>query len=103
MDLLAARELELGHVGGLNHTFPVLHPLVDGHYNLATVDPGLCPGAFQRHHTQLNGAWAVDSMPVMDVHQEGLSPDPSEPAVQATGYTRCRGGCRLQPLHTGPP
>ena len=31
VDLLAARELERGHAGGLSHTFFVLQPGVDGH------------------------------------------------------------------------
>ena len=70
---------------------------------MASLDPGLCPGAFQRHHAHLNGAWTGDSMPVTDVHRAGLSPGPLGPAVQATSYTHCQGGCSLQPLHTGPP
>ena len=70
---------------------------------MASLDLGLCPGAFQRHHAHLNGAWTGDSMPVTDVHRAGLSPGPLGPAVQATSYTHCQGGCSLQPLHTGPP
>ena len=31
VDLLAARELELGRAGGLSHMFFVLQPGVDGH------------------------------------------------------------------------
>ena len=95
VDLLVAREFELVRVGGLSHMFLVLQLGVDGHYDLATVDPGLCPGAFQKHRAQLNGAWTADSMPATDIHREGLSPDPSGAAVQATGYTRCQGGCSL--------
>ena len=45
-DLLAARELELGPVEGLNHMLLVLQLGVDGRYNLANVDSGRCPGAF---------------------------------------------------------
>ena len=57
MDLLEARELELGPVQCLNHMLLVLQLGVDGHYDLANVDPGhRCPGAFQRHHTYLSGA-----------------------------------------------
>ena len=67
------------------------------------MDPGLCPGAFQRHHAHLNGAWSGDSVPVIDAHRARLSPGPLGPAMQATGCTHCQGGCSLQPLHTGPP
>lgn len=35
-------------------------------------------------------------MSVMDVHQAGLSPGPLGPAVQATGYMYCQGGCSLR-------
>ena len=42
MDLLAARELDLGPSEGLNHTLLVLQLGADGHYDLANVDPGHC-------------------------------------------------------------
>ena len=42
VDLLAARELELGPAEGLNHMLLVLQLGADGHYNLAHVDPGHC-------------------------------------------------------------
>ena len=45
VDLLAARELELGPSEGFNHMFLVLQLGADGHYDLANVDPGQCvPG-----------------------------------------------------------
>ena len=46
VDILEARELELGPVEGLNHMLLVLQLGVDGRYNLANVDSGRCPGAF---------------------------------------------------------
>ena len=42
VDLLAARELDLGPVEGLNHMLLVLQLAADGHYDLANVDPGHC-------------------------------------------------------------
>ena len=42
MDLVAARELELGPVEGFNHMFLVLQLGADGHDDLAKVDPGHC-------------------------------------------------------------
>ena len=40
VDLLAARELELGPAEGLSHTLLVLQVGVDGHCDLAGMDPG---------------------------------------------------------------
>ena len=42
VDLLVARELELGPVEGLNHMLLVLQLGADAHYDLANVDPGPC-------------------------------------------------------------
>lgn len=42
MDLLAARELELGSSQSLNHMFLVLQLGSDGHDDLANVNPGHC-------------------------------------------------------------
>ena len=42
MDLLAARELKLGPAEGLNHMLLALQLGADGHYDLASVDPGHC-------------------------------------------------------------
>ena len=42
VDLLVARELELGPAEGLNHMLLVLQLGVEGHYDLANVDPGHC-------------------------------------------------------------
>ena len=42
VDLLAARELELGPAEGFNHMFLVLQLGVDGHYDLGTVYSGHC-------------------------------------------------------------
>ena len=45
VDLLAARELELGPVESPNHMLLLLQLGVDGHYDLADVNPGHCaPG-----------------------------------------------------------
>ena len=40
MDLLAARELELGPVESLKHMLLILQLGEDGHHDLARVDPG---------------------------------------------------------------
>lgn len=42
MDLLSARELELGLAEGLSRMLLVLQLGVDGLYDLASVDPGHC-------------------------------------------------------------
>ena len=42
VDILSARELELGPVEGFNHMFLVLQLGADGHYDLANMDPGHC-------------------------------------------------------------
>ena len=42
VDVLAARELELCPAEGFNHMVLVLQLGVDGHYDLANVDPGHC-------------------------------------------------------------
>ena len=42
LDLLAARELELGPVEGLNHILLVLQLGMNGYYDLANVNPGHC-------------------------------------------------------------
>ena len=45
VDLLAARELELGPVESPNHMLLFLQLGVNGHYDLADVNPGHCaPG-----------------------------------------------------------
>ena len=48
VDLLAARKLELGPAEGLNHMLLVLQLDVDGHYDLANVDPGHCALGFPK-------------------------------------------------------
>ena len=40
VDLLVARELDLGPAEGLSHMLLVLQAGVDGHYDFAGVDPG---------------------------------------------------------------
>ena len=50
VDLLAARELELGPAEVLNQTLPVLQLGADGHFDLPTV-----PWGFQRLFTHLSG------------------------------------------------
>ena len=48
VDLLAAKELELGPTEGLDHRLLVLPLSADGHCDLANVDPGQCaPGLFR--------------------------------------------------------
>lgn len=42
MDLLAARELELGSTKSLNHMFLILQLSADGHDDLANMNPGHC-------------------------------------------------------------
>ena len=42
VDLLAARELELGPREGLTHMLLVPQLGADGHHDLASVDPGHC-------------------------------------------------------------
>ena len=42
VDLLTARELELGPAEGFSHMLLVLQLGADGHYDLANVDPGHC-------------------------------------------------------------
>ena len=40
MDILAAKELEFGPAEGLHHMLLVLKPGMNGHHDLASVDPG---------------------------------------------------------------
>ena len=57
VDLLAARELELGPARGLRHRPLVPQLGTDGHDDLASAHPRpLCPGAFQRHPAYLSAA-----------------------------------------------
>ena len=77
MDLLAARELELGPVEGLKHMLLILQLGVDGHHDLARVDPGhwalgLSKGTL---HTCLEPRLGRGgSMSIMNVPWKGLSP-----------------------------
>ena len=69
VDLLMARELELGLAEGCNHVLLVLQLGADGHYDLANVDPGhgalgLSKGAT---HTCLESRLR-NSRPVMNAH-----------------------------------
>ena len=58
MDLLAARELELGPVEGLNHMPLVLQLGVNRHYNLAKVDSGHCALGFPK--APRISVWSLD-------------------------------------------
>ena len=67
--LLVAWELELGLVEGLNHMLLVLQVVVDGHYDLANVDPGHCALGLSKGtaHTCLESRLG-NSRPVMNAH-----------------------------------
>ena len=69
MDLLTARELELGPAEGFNHMLLVLQFGADGHYDLANVDPGHCALGLSKGaaHTCLEPRLG-NSMPVMNGH-----------------------------------
>ena len=69
VDLLAARELELGPKEGLNHRLHVLQLSADGHYDLANVDPGHCALGLSKgtSHTCLESRLG-NSRPVMNAH-----------------------------------
>jgi hypothetical protein len=73
VDLLVARELELGPEESLNHMLLVLHLGADGHYwptwTLAAV-----PWGFEKVPWTRLGPGTGDSMPVINVHWKGLSP-----------------------------
>ena len=58
VDLLAARELELGPAEGLNHMLRVLQLDADGHYDLANVDPGHCALGFPK--APRTPVWSLD-------------------------------------------
>ena len=45
---MVARELELGPKESLSHRLLVLQLSVDGHYDLANVDPGYCALGFPK-------------------------------------------------------
>ena len=68
-DLLTARELELGPAEGFSHMLLVLQLGVDGHYDLATVDPGHCAPGLSKGtaHTCLESRLG-NSRPVMNAH-----------------------------------
>ena len=69
VDLLAARELELGPAEGFNHMFLVLQLGVDGHYDLGTVYSGHCALGLSEGtaHTCLESRLG-NSRPVMNAH-----------------------------------
>ena len=100
VDLLAARELDLGPAEGLSHMLLVLQAGVDGHYDLAGVDPGhftlgLSKGST---HTCLEPRLGPDAS--CDCPLERAVP---KFPVQITGGIHDREGRSLQPLHTSPP
>ena len=104
MDLLAARELQLGPAEGLNHMLLALQLGADGHYDLASVDPGHCALGLSKGtmHTCLEprlGTARQSRMSTGKGCSQGLLGQP----IQATGCIHYGGGCCLQPLHTGPP
>ena len=69
VDLLTARELELGPVEGFNHMLLVLQLGADGHYDLANVDPGHCALGLSKGatHTCLESRLR-NSRPGMNAH-----------------------------------
>ena len=75
VDLLTARELELGPAEGFNHMLLVLQLGADGHYDLANLDPGHCALGLSKGtaHTCVESRLR-NSRPVMNAHQEELSP-----------------------------
>lgn len=75
---------------------------VDGHYNLANMEPHHCFGDFQRHWAYLSGGETGDGMPDTNPLERTTSK-----ALRAT-HTGNRLNTlprrpTLQPLHTGPP
>ena len=53
----------------------------------------LCPGGFQRHCMCQSGAQTGDSMPVMKVHWQGLSPRSLRETCTGSGCIHYWGGC----------
>ncbi|TEA23207.1 hypothetical protein DBR06_SOUSAS5510013, partial [Sousa chinensis] len=104
VDLLAARELELGPAEGLNHMLLVLQLGADGHYDLANVDPGHCALGLSKGttHTCLEPRLGTACQSLMSTGKGCLQGPLGQP-IQATGCIHYQGGCCLQPLHTGPP
>lgn len=101
MDLLAPRELELGSTQSLKEMFLTLHFDVDGHDDLASVNPGYSPGASRGYHTYLSGAETGDSIKIRDLKASTkLFPRSLGTTTLATGYTYSQRGCSVQPLPT---
>ena len=69
VDLLTARELELGPAEGFNHMLLVLKLGADGHYDLANVDPGYCAlGLSKGTSYSCLESRLRNSRPVMNAH-----------------------------------
>ncbi|TEA34727.1 hypothetical protein DBR06_SOUSAS20210015, partial [Sousa chinensis] len=104
VDLLAARELELGPALGLNHMFLVLQLGADGHHDVANVDPDPCALGLSKGttHTCLEPRLGTACQSLMSTGKGCLRGPLGQP-IQATGCIHYRGGCCLQPLRTRPP
>ena len=88
VDLLAARELELGPAEGLKHMLLVLQLGADGHYDLACVDPGHCALGLSKGtaHTCLEPRVGTACQSLMSTGK-GCLPGPLGQRIQATGCT----------------
>ena len=82
----------------------VLQLSVDGHYDLANVDPDQCAPGLSKGttHTCLELRLGIACQSSKSTGKSCIQGPLGQP-VQATGCIHYRGGCCLQPLHTGPP
>ena len=103
VDILSARDLELGPAEGFNHMLLVLQLGADGHYDLANMDPGHCALGLSKGtaHTCLEPKLGTAGQSWMPTRKSCLQGPLGQP-IQATGCIQGWGGCCLQPLHTGP-
>ena len=89
VDLLAARELELGSAEGFNHMFLVLQLGADGHYDLANVDPGHCALGLSKGtaHTCLESISSSARQHLVDADDmEGVEPHSDVKTIFATAF-----------------
>ena len=89
VDLLAARELELGPSEGFNHMFLVLQLGADGHYDLANVDPGHCALRLSKGtaHTCLESISCSARQHLVDADDmEGVEPYSDMKTIFATAF-----------------
>ena len=89
VDLLAARELELGLAEGFNHMLLVLQLGADGHYDLANVDPGHCALGLSKGtvHTCLESISSSARQHLVDADDmEGVEPYSNVKTIFATTF-----------------